>query len=268
MSASRARVSLFLRHERSPWSCAEKRGARKQTAQSLGFARTAQWAEGLPVYTTGLVGLAFFLQRQFRYHLRQHIFEQMRQLEAQPDVLQLEHRSFTVDDDESFHSTILGSAALPHTQGGLSVKGQNWAADRELEKRSFDLPTMDLEWVRHTDDKLFRTMSRLQRHLLYLVYVRELNWKETTAAWALNGGAPPPRRKSPPRRKFPSLFFTLSLPPPTTDSVGFRSASLSSRTRGIRIGFGGRAGVGRISLAVTGISSGAASPVSNGRVRG
>src|SRR5205807_7861966 len=84
-------------------------------------------------------------------------------------VLQLEHRSFTVDDDESFHSTILGSAALPHTQGGLSVKGQNWAADRELEKRSFDLPTMDLEWVRHTDDKLFRTMSRFQRHLLYLV---------------------------------------------------------------------------------------------------
>ena len=146
------------------------------------------------------MGLVHFLQRQFRYHLRQHIFEQMRQLEAQPDVLQLEHRSFTVDDDESFHSTILGSAALPHTQGGLSVKGQNWAADRELEKRSFDLPTMDLEWVRHTDDKLFRTMSRFQRHLLYLVYVRELNWKEIGAAirrQALKGRAAPEEKPLP-----------------------------------------------------------------------
>lgn len=167
MSAARARI-CFLRHERRPWSCAEKRGA--QASKVVGFARTAQWAEGLPVYTTEHMGLVHFLQRQFRYHLRQYIFEQMRQLEAQPDVLQLEHRAFAGDDDESFYSTFLGSAALPHAQGGLSAKGLTWAADRELEKRSFDLPVMDLEWVRHTEDKLFRNMSRFQRHLLYLVY--------------------------------------------------------------------------------------------------
>ena len=124
------------------------------------------------------MGLVHFLQRQFRYHLRQYIFEQMRQLEAQPDVLQLEHRSHSGDDDEGFYSSFLGNAALPHAQGSLSAKGFRWAADRALEKQSFDLPTMDLEWVRHTDDKLFRNMSRFQRHLLYLVYVRDLNWKE------------------------------------------------------------------------------------------
>lgn len=141
----------------------------RRASKVVGFARTAQWAEGLPVYTTEHMGLVHFLQRQFRYHLRQYIFEQMRQLEAQPDVLQLEHRAFAGDDDESFYSTFLGSAALPHAQGGLSAKGLTWAADRELEKRSFDLPAMDLEWVRHTEDKLFRNMSRFQRHLLYLV---------------------------------------------------------------------------------------------------
>ena len=124
------------------------------------------------------MGLVHFLQKQFRYHLRQYIFEQMRQLEAQPDVLQLEHRSFSGDDGEDFHSSFLGSAALPHAQGGLSAHGLRWAADRELERRSFDLPLMNLEWVRHTEDRLFRNMSRRQRHLLYLVYVRELNWKE------------------------------------------------------------------------------------------
>ena len=159
---------VFCGTSAAPGPAQEKRGA--QASKVVGFARTAQWAEGLPVYTTEHMGLVHFLQRQFRYHLRQYIFEQMRQLEAQPDVLQLEHRAFAGDDDESFYSTFLGSAALPHAQGGLSAKGLTWAADRELEKRSFDLPAMDLEWVRHTEDKLFRNMSRFQRHLLYLVY--------------------------------------------------------------------------------------------------
>lgn len=185
----------------------------------VGFARTAQWAEGLPVYTTEHMGLVHFLQRQFRYHLRQYIFEQMRQLEAQPDVLQLEHRAFAGDDDESFYSTFLGSAALPHAQGGLSAKGLTWAADRELEKRSFDLPVMDLEWVRHTEDKLFRNMSRFQRHLLYLVYG---DWGDVDNAsdkrfWAARR---PPENNSPPVLLHPChIKEPLTSPPPRTDSV-------------------------------------------------
>ena len=75
-------------------------------------------------------------------------------------------------------------------------------------------------------------------------------------------GARRPRGENhhPGENSHPSSSPLASIPPSTTDSVGFvllLSLYLSHPGR-VRIGFGGRAGVGRISLAVAGISSGAA----------
>jgi DNA-directed RNA polymerase specialized sigma24 family protein len=37
---------------------------------------------------------------------------------------------------------------------------------------------MTLEWVNHTEDRLFKHLSRRERHMIYLFFVREMSWEQ------------------------------------------------------------------------------------------
>lgn len=45
-----------------------------------------------------------------------------------------------------------------------------------------DLGRLNIEWVDHTEDPLFRDLTRNQRYALYLTFVRNLKLKDLSAA--------------------------------------------------------------------------------------
>src|SRR5271157_691938 len=55
--------------------------------------------------------------------------------------------------------------------------GQWWEGSDKQPKRNLDLSRMNLEWVQGTDDPLFADLSRTERLVLYLVFVREYTWE-------------------------------------------------------------------------------------------
>lgn len=48
---------------------------------------------------------------------------------------------------------------------------------------SIDVTKLDLAWVNETDDALFAALSRRERQLLYLVFAREMPWKDVAESF-------------------------------------------------------------------------------------
>lgn len=149
----------------------------------IGYERTAKWPAPAAFFKSGPIYFTYFLQKWFRMYFHAYICSQMRQIETDEGMLQLDHRyspSAGHSSSSSHANENKGDPRIPSLNGALTdCYGDTWMADIELMHRSMDVSTMTLEWVEHTEDRLFRTMSRHERYLLYLVFVEECNWKET-----------------------------------------------------------------------------------------
>ena len=63
--------------------------------------------------------------------------------------------------------------------GALVERAGTWWRDRlGPEQSDLDLSRMDLDWVAHTEDPLFGGLSRTERLVLYLVFVRDFSWEK------------------------------------------------------------------------------------------
>lgn len=142
--------------------------------------KTKHWPPDPKFLSSGPIGFSYVIQNWFRYYLQDYINEQMKTIEARgwDDMLQLDHRTDITDPNNPSFTT----EDIPHADGNVMDEfGQNWAADTELMHKSWDLSNMTKEWVDHTDDKLFKNMTKIERSILYLYYTQELPWKGIAA---------------------------------------------------------------------------------------
>jgi hypothetical protein len=142
------------------------------------------WPPPAEWFQKGPVGLVYFASQWFRYYLQQHITSQMNEVEATEDIMQLEHRRLT---NSSFSDNYLTPRAnelnIPSAEGQMTdSNGDSWLCDISLLTASMDLADLNLKWVEASNDPLFAALSRQERYLLYLLYGRDLGWKEAGAS--------------------------------------------------------------------------------------
>jgi hypothetical protein len=151
-----------------------------------GYRRGKNWPAPQTFFESGPVGFVYFVTTWFRYYLQAYILGQMAQLESQEHILQLDHIQVG-DEEDSEHGWTLG--ALPHAEGEwVDHQGVRWAADVSMldHWKTLDISEMTDEWVKHTDDFLFRTLKPRERYLLQLKFVKEMTWTEVAAALDVN----------------------------------------------------------------------------------
>lgn len=149
-----------------------KRGHLKSIADSkkkvIGYRRNPkEWPPSAVLFKSGPIGFTYAVQTYFRFYLHEYITRQMHSIEAKEGMLQLDHRA--VGDQYT------GSdPGIPHADGAFTdADGQSWAADTSLMRLPLDVSTMDESWVNATDDKLFKNLTKSERNILYMIYVKE-----------------------------------------------------------------------------------------------
>jgi hypothetical protein len=106
----------------------------------------------------------------------------MSELEATEQVYSLEglHKVPSRRYDTQHASS---AAKKEFTADAPTVISNAWLArDRSLAS-SIDVTKLDLSWVNETDDALFAALSRTERQLLYLVFAREMPWKDVAESF-------------------------------------------------------------------------------------
>jgi hypothetical protein len=148
----------------------------------VGYKRTAKWPPPSALFESGPVGFVYFLPKYFQYYLHEYISDEMRAIESKEGMLQLDHRGEVFDSPNGPHPGDVRDIGIPHAEGNFVDRdGNRWAADTTLLNLSLDVSRMDEAWVESTTDKLFRKLTRTERYLLYLVYVKEYKWLEIAA---------------------------------------------------------------------------------------
>jgi hypothetical protein len=106
----------------------------------------------------------------FRYYLKNHIADQLSELEVSDGMLQMENAP---DPGGAFRGQSLNTEPIQENANGncLNSTGKfRFMADRQLMDMPLDVSTMSLDWVAETTDKLFKDLSVAQRTILYLYY--------------------------------------------------------------------------------------------------
>lgn len=144
----------------------------------VGYTRGTGWPADPKIFKSGPVGFTYFVARQFRYYLNDYVKNQMDDVEAQEHILQLDHLAGSY-----MHGGIsVEDPGLPHTHGNITDRdGSSWAADTQLMDSQLDISLMDDEWVRLTDDKLFKNLTPKERLILKLAFVDGRTWVDIAA---------------------------------------------------------------------------------------
>lgn len=145
----------------------------------IGYRRVPKnWPPPDTLFKSGRVGFTYFIPLYFRFYLHEHISEQMRALESKEGVLQLDWRiTGNVADGNT------PDPGIPSADGAFTdASGATWAADVSLINLQLDVSSMTEEWVKETDDRLFRNLEVKERYLLYLLYVKEMKWADIASS--------------------------------------------------------------------------------------
>lgn len=144
----------------------------------IGYRRVPKnWPPPDSLFKSGRVGFTYFIPLYFRFYLHEHISEQMRAIESKEGMLQLDQR-FANNDTR----TSLSDPGIPSADGAFTDSdGATWAADVSLINLQLDVSSMTEDWVKKTDDRLFRKLEVKERYLLYLLFVKEFKWADIAA---------------------------------------------------------------------------------------
>jgi hypothetical protein len=149
------------------------------------FRRSPGWPPPAAFFQAGSVGLSYFGSKWFRYYLVDYIHSKMGELESKEGVLQLHHDQEAEYGD---HPSTIADHGLCHS-GGNYVNprtGKASAVDLTLCKFPLDIGKLNLEWVQGTPKKLFTELSKKERHLLYCLYARDMDWEGISSTFDLN----------------------------------------------------------------------------------
>jgi hypothetical protein len=151
----------------------------KNTKGRVAGYKRKEWPPKKTFFESGPIAFVYFVPQHFRYYLHEHISKEMSSVEAKEGVFQYEHRTIGSGNSETVS---INDAALPGINGNFTDRnGTSWHADLSLAKLQFDVSTMDMAWVKETDDKLFRKLTVNERHILYMVFVQEMTWVDIAA---------------------------------------------------------------------------------------
>jgi hypothetical protein len=122
------------------------------------------------------VGFVYFVQKWFRYFLKEHIERSRYSIESKAKgdgagwgMMQLDYRPYPEEVDLS------NERLMPCADGQLQdPDGQSWAADMGMMNKSFDVNGMDMAWVHNTTDPLFRKLTTNERYILYATFKQEM----------------------------------------------------------------------------------------------
>ena len=150
----------------------------------LGYVRLGTWPPPAHKFGVDRIGFTYFVQKWFRYHLKAHIAHNTRGIEAKEDVMQLEHRK-AANPIDCYDQDV--DDLLPHRDGNFrDASGLSWAVDLNLVSHAEDLSPMNLSWVEHTEDPLFRQLTRDERFILYMRFSRDASWDELARTLKMN----------------------------------------------------------------------------------
>ncbi|MFL6353577.1 MAG: hypothetical protein ACJ74Z_17235 [Bryobacteraceae bacterium] len=140
------------------------------------YERSDVWPPPKAFFQSGAVGLSYVASKWFRYYLVDHINSRMSELEAKEGVFQLHTSSNSVDENENPHTSDRG---IPHRFGNYTNPrtGQSVATDLTLSRMPIDIGSMTLAWVSEPQSGLLAHLSKRDRHLLYCVFARSMDWE-------------------------------------------------------------------------------------------
>ena len=143
----------------------------------IGYKRK-DWPPKKEFFESGPIAFVYFVPQYFRYYLHEYISKEMGTVESKEGVLQYEHRTVgpggTIGSSENI---CINDVALPGIEGNFTDRnGIKWHADVDLLNLPLDISSLTMDWVKETNDKLFRKLTVKERHILYMVFVKEMTW--------------------------------------------------------------------------------------------
>jgi hypothetical protein len=138
------------------------------------YSRLGTWPPHSDFFGGSPIGVAYYLQRWFRYGLQEWINKRMRELECKEGVYSLEQWQ-RFQADHGFAGTGRGTSSVEGLRiptgvdGFQEHKGRNVAADVSMIHKPLDISEMTLEWVQETNDVVFGDPGKTDRMLLYLM---------------------------------------------------------------------------------------------------
>lgn len=119
-----------------------------------------------------VIGLAYYLQKWFRFNLQDWIARHSRELEAKEGVYSLEgwtegRAGFSNDFEGGGTNAFAGRLEQVVSADGdyQDANGTHLAADVGMMRKPLDVSEMTLDWVRQCEDRLFADLDRADRHL-------------------------------------------------------------------------------------------------------
>jgi hypothetical protein len=145
----------------------------------VGYKYGPKWPAPVSFFESGPIGFVYVIQMWFRYYLKNHISEQMSELESNEGVLQL---GDATSRDHSGGSSLeggFGESIQAKSDGNcVNATGKfRFMADRQLLDMPLDVSALNLDWVAGTTDKLFKDLTVPQRTILFLYYHEEQSFK-------------------------------------------------------------------------------------------
>jgi hypothetical protein len=153
------------------------------------FARSEMWPVPESLFQNGAVGLSYVASKWYRYYLVDYIHWRMSELEAKDGVMQLNdtgaHRTSKSGD---YDWASMDDRGMPHRNGNLTNprSGRSVAADLTLTDLPVDIGRLSLAWVNEDKGGLFGELSKRDRHLLYCVFCRDMDWESIATTFAVS----------------------------------------------------------------------------------
>ncbi|MGI9073841.1 MAG: hypothetical protein ACR2JB_21560 [Bryobacteraceae bacterium] len=143
------------------------------------YERAELWPPPKAFFHSGAVGLSYVASKWFRYFLVDHINSRMSELEAKEGVFQLHTASGLIEDYGQDDNRNTSDRGTPHRFGNLTNPrtGLSVSTDLSLTKMPIDIGSMSLAWVSGTQAGLLADLTKRDRHLLYCVFARSMDWE-------------------------------------------------------------------------------------------
>jgi hypothetical protein len=144
----------------------------------VGYKYGPKWPAPVSFFESGPIGFVYVIQMWFRYYVKNHISEQMSELESNEGVLQLGGTDSAVHSTGS--GTTVGFETIQANSEGNCVNATGkfrFMADRILLDMPLDVSSLNLDWVAGTTDKLFKDLTVPQRTILFLYFHEEQSFK-------------------------------------------------------------------------------------------
>jgi hypothetical protein len=145
----------------------------------VGYKRGPKWPAPVSFFESGPIGFVYVIQMWFRYYVKNHISEQLSELESNEGVLQLGDAPGSGGGDGGSLQGGFNEKIQANADGNCvnSTGKFRYTADRQLLDMPLDVSSLNLDWVAATTDKLSWELTVQQRTILHLYFRGEKSFK-------------------------------------------------------------------------------------------